>query len=164
MKLQTLRQQLHQVLIRFPEVNLAYLFGSQVTGKTGPLSDCDIAILVSGSVDQLEIQARLEHAVHCAIKVEKIDVILLRNAPIELAHAIISTGVIIIEKNIETRVEYEARVMSLYGDYLPVLREFHTQILKGDEYEARVKRYRAALGRTERTLGSIAAVSREKSS
>jgi predicted nucleotidyltransferase len=142
MDLQMRLQRLQWVLAGFPEVELAYLFGSQAADlaageagrHTGPLSDYDIAVLLSGGADPLELQARLENAVRRAVEVEKVDVVLLESATIELAKAIISTGIIILEKDFDTRVEYEARV----------------------------KRYRAALGRTERTLGSLRASAREE--
>lgn len=161
---------MQQVLAGFPEVELAYLFGSQaadmaagpVGRHTGPMSDYDLAVLLCADADPLDLQARLANAFRRALDVEKVDVLLLENAPIELAKAVISTGVLLLEKDVDTRVEYEARVMSLYGDYLPVLRAFRMQILEGEEYEARVKWYRAALGRTERTLGSLGAAAREE--
>ena len=64
---------------------------------------------------------------------------------------------------VATRVEYEAHVLSRYGDYLPVLRAQRDDILQRDKHAHRVQRYRAALGRTERTLGQIAAPRRQGS-
>jgi hypothetical protein len=46
-------------------------------------------------------------------------------------------------------------VMSRYGDYLPVLRALREDVLRGEQDGTRVRRYRAALERTERTLGQI---------
>ena len=79
----------------------------------------------------------------------------VNRAPIELAYAIIAEGIIIYERDPSTRIDYESKVMGLYGDYLPTLRAQKHDILNGDEYEIRVQRYREALGRTERALGEI---------
>lgn len=49
------------VLHEFPEIDLVYLFGSHVSGQTGPLSDIDIAILTSKSDDGFLIQTRFQH-------------------------------------------------------------------------------------------------------
>jgi hypothetical protein len=51
--------------------------------------------------------------------------------------------------------------MSLYGDYLPILREQRRNILEDTGYDTRIQRYRAALGRTERTLREIRATQGE---
>jgi hypothetical protein len=82
---------------------------------------------------------------------------MLNRAPVELAYAVIAQGKLLYERDIATREEYEADVMSRYGDYLPVLRAQRDDILRGEGYAHRIYRYRAALGRTERTLGEIAA-------
>lgn len=84
---------------------------------------------------------------------------MLNRAPIELAYSIIAQGVRLYEISIEVRVDYDAQVMSLYGDYLPILREQRTDILRGRSNDAGVQRYRAALGRTERALAQMTTAS-----
>jgi len=80
---------------------------------------------------------------------------MLNRAAVELAFAVISRGKLLYQRNDAERIEYEAKVMGLYFDYLPVLRSQRDDILKGGEYEARIHRYREAFGRTARTLGEI---------
>jgi predicted nucleotidyltransferase len=138
----------------FPEVTLAYLFGSQVKGEVGPLSDYDIAVLFESYSDGGELRGALGSALATALGT-RIDVVFLNRAPIELAYAIIAEGIIIYERDPSTRIDYESKVMGLYGDYLPTLRAQKHDILNGDEYEIRVQRYREALGRTERALSEI---------
>jgi hypothetical protein len=125
------------------------------------MSDYDLAVLVDHSMDELEIQARMAHALRVVLETERVDVVLLNSAPIELAYAIIAEGELLHQRDVATRVEYEAQVMSRYGDYLPVLRRQREEILREDSHAYRVQRYRAALGRTERTLGEIRAAQRE---
>ena len=43
MNFKDLENLMRDVVSNFPELRLSYLFGSQVTGKTGPLSDYDLA-------------------------------------------------------------------------------------------------------------------------
>jgi predicted nucleotidyltransferase len=138
----------------FPGVTLAYLFGSQVKGEIGPLSDYDIGVLCERHSDGGEFRSALGSALAAALGRE-IDVVFLNRAPIELAYAIIAEGVIIYERDSSARIDYESKVMGLYGDYLPTLRAQRHDILNGYEYETRVQRYRKALGRTERALGPI---------
>jgi predicted nucleotidyltransferase len=40
----------------FPEISLIYLFGSQMTGNVGPLSDFDVGILVEHETACMELQ------------------------------------------------------------------------------------------------------------
>ena len=136
----------------FPGVRLAYLFGSQVKGEVGPLSDYDIAVVFENHSDGGRLRSALGSALAAALD-SRIDVVLLNRAPIELAYAIIADGVVIYERDPSTRIDYESQVLGLYGDYLPILRSQRHDILNGDDYGTRVQRYREALGRTERALG-----------
>ncbi|MBS3788146.1 MAG: nucleotidyltransferase domain-containing protein [Candidatus Bipolaricaulota bacterium] len=79
----------------------------------------------------------------------EVDVLQLNNAPIELQHNVITSGVLIFEESTEEKVEYEARVLSRYGDYLPVLRRQRDEIIQVGSDEAIVQRCREALGKTE---------------
>jgi len=157
MNVEALKDTLSGLAVRLKGVQLAYCFGSQVEGSLGPLSDLDVAVLLDPTVDGRRMQAEVAHEVSQALQMNRVDVVLLHRAPIELAYAIIAHGEVLYQRDVATRVEYEADVLSRYGDYLPVLRGQRADILEGDEYVHRVRRYRAALGRTERTLGQIAA-------
>jgi predicted nucleotidyltransferase len=156
MDAQALKDRLSTILPGLDGVCLVYLFGSHVEGDLGPMSDYDLAVLVDRSVDGRRVQARLAHELARVLQTDRIDVILLNRAPIELAYGIIAQGEVLHEQDIATRVEYEATVLSRYGDYLPMQRAQRDDSLQGDDHDRRVHRYRAALGRTERTLGQIA--------
>ena len=142
------------ILSNQPEVLLAYLFGSRVDGDVGPLSDYDFGVLFDRAVDRAKARARLASALAAALGTDRIDVVSLRDAPVELAYAVISEGEVLYERDVEARVEYEADTMSRYFDYLPVLRSQRRDILRGGDHAARAQRNREALGRTERTLDS----------
>jgi predicted nucleotidyltransferase len=166
MDTQRLKEKLPHILSNLKEIRLLYLFGSQVEGRLGPLSDYDLAVLFDPTGDDGQVHARMSHELACALGTDQVDVVLLNRAPIELAYAIIAQGRVLYQRDVATRVEYEAQVLSRYGDYLPVLRAQRDDIMRGDEdgarvHQARVHRYRAALGRTERTLGQITAAQRQ---
>ena len=154
--------QIQTALASFPELKLAYLFGSQVGGRPGPLSDYDFGVLLGDARDVPALRARLAHELGRALGTDRIDVVILNRAPVELAYAVIAQGKLIHQIDEATRVEYEAGVMGRYGDYLPVLRAQRNDIGRGGEHAARVQRYREALGRTERTLGQIRASQGER--
>jgi uncharacterized protein len=146
---------IERVIARHPNVILAYLFGSQVRGEIGPLSDIDVALLLNDADETGMVRGKLRSAIAEALGEERVDVVFLNRATVEFAYAIIADGEPIYQRDAGTRVEYEAKIMSLYCDYLPVLRAHRADLLRGGEHETRVQRYREALGRTERTLSAL---------
>jgi predicted nucleotidyltransferase len=148
MSLTVVTKKLPVVLNDFAAISLVYLFGSQVNGRIGAMSDYDLAILTGPAEDDATIRIRFQHAIVQAIGTNKVDVVLLNHAPIDLAYHIISEGKLLYKRDILTQVEFEAQVLSQYGDYLPVLRSHYAQILQGDVNAKRVQRYREALGQT----------------
>lgn len=159
MDARALVEQLRPVIADAPAVALAYLFGSRAEGNVGPLSDYDIAALLDRDADHEAIRLHLTRQIRRALQIEAeaVDLVLLNEAPVELAFNVIASGKLICQRDAATRVEYEATVMSRYYDLLPMLRAWRQDILRGDDYDKRVQRYRAALGRTERTLEQIRA-------
>ena len=139
-------------------VRLGYVFGSQVDGNAGPLSDLDVAVLVTDGCwsDVTACQARLAHEIRARVAIDDIDLVFLNKAPIELAYHVIADGKRTYETDRATRIDYEAYVLERYGDFLPVLRAQREQILSDSDND-RIQRYRAALGRTERTLAALTA-------
>jgi len=139
---------------------LTYIFGSQVTGKTGPLSDYDFAVFLSRK-PSFQFKYRLKNKLVNVLNTEQVDLVILNDAPIELKYKVIATGKIIFKKNSATKVEFEADTLSKYFDYLPVLRAQKKEILKfkpkGEKYGDRIQRYRATLRKTEEMLNKIRA-------
>ncbi|WP_322814154.1 type VII toxin-antitoxin system MntA family adenylyltransferase antitoxin [Chloroflexus sp.] len=117
--IQHLRQQVEAMMTTHPNVCLVYLFGSQMIGTTGPLSDVDLAVLLTHGTSMLQAMAELEHRFAVILNVRRTNLVVLNQAPIELAYAVIAQGTIIYQRSLAKRVEYEAEVMSRYGDYLP---------------------------------------------
>jgi uncharacterized protein len=138
-------------------VRLAYLFGSQVSGNTGPMSDIDLGLLFFVDVDIQQVSSEIAHRLSKILCRMSVDIVSLNAAPVELAYTVIAQGVCIYRVNEVERVEFEARVLGKYGDYLPVLRAMRQDILEGEKHGHRVQRYREALRRTERTLSQIRA-------
>lgn len=135
---------------------LVYLFGSQVSGHVGPLSDLDLAILFEKYPDPRERYA-LAHQIATQVGSSRVDVVILNRAPIELQYNVITMGMIIYESNRLARIEFEARVLSRYFDYLPVLRSQRQELLRERHDASGIQRYRAALRKTESVLAEIRA-------
>jgi len=97
---------------------LAYLFGSTIRGNTGRLSDVDIAILVnekSSEKEHLDIELKILSEITILLKRNKIDLILLNEAPLLLTYNVIKNGVILKSNEIE-RVKFETKIISSYLD------------------------------------------------
>ncbi len=137
---------------------LAYIFGSQLRGKIGPLSDYDFAVFLSQK-PSFQFKYRLKNKLVNVLNTGQVDLIILNDAPVELKYKVIATGKIIFQKNSTIRTDFEADTLSRYFDYLPVLRAQKKDILKfkskGEKYGDRIQRYRAALRKTEEMLNKI---------
>ena len=132
---------------------LVYLFGSQVGGHLGPLSDYDFGILFSRKPANKK-KYLLAHLLGEVLGTGQVDLVALNQAPIELQYHIIATGCLLYEANPAERVEFEAQILSRYFDYLPILRGQRQEILgeKEENREAGIQRYRKALTKTQRVL------------
>ncbi|MQY66326.1 MAG: nucleotidyltransferase domain-containing protein [Clostridia bacterium] len=133
------------------KVLLAYLFGSQVSSRTGPISDYDIAVLLPQK-SPLAYKYQLTHQICELLNTSQVDLVILNKAPVELQYNVISSGKIIFAKDKYTKVEFEADTLSRYFDYLPILRKQREDIIKGGNYATRVQRSREALRKTEKLL------------
>lgn len=162
MELYELRENITSLAQAYPAILLVYLFGSQVRGRTGPLSDFDFAILLERGSSTPAMQADVHHELVLQVGNDKVDVVWLPRVPIELQYAIISQGVCLYRQNLNVKIEYEAYVMGLYGDYLPVLRAQRATLIQEGRRETRIQWYRTALERTERSLSQIRAAQVQK--
>jgi predicted nucleotidyltransferase len=140
-----------------PCIDLAYIFGSRADGKVGPISDYDIAVLYA-KLHAPNLRYELAHKLKKKLMTDRVDLVVLNDAPIELRYSVIASGIVVYEVNVKTRVEYEALTLSMYGDFLPVLRNQREDILKEGNNETGIQRYRAALGKTQRLLEQIRAL------
>ncbi|HHY55436.1 MAG TPA: nucleotidyltransferase domain-containing protein [Chloroflexi bacterium] len=152
----TLQPHIQAIAHSHSQVRLVYLFGSSVDGEIGVMSDVDLAVLLTHDSPLFHTRAQLTHLFSIALASKPIDLIILNVAPVELAYAVIAQGKLLYQRELAERIEYEANIMSRYGDYLPLLRAQRQDILKGEQHERRVQRYRAALGRTQRSIGAPA--------
>ncbi len=162
MKVKDLREKAAELARDFPAIVLVYLFGSQAGGVAGPDSDLDLGILVDHAGDTPEQRAGLHYEFARKCPADRVEMLWLNQAPIDLAFAVISQGILLFERDLASRVEFEAGVMSRYGDYLPVLRAQRADLLRGENHAARVQWHREALERTLRTLGEIRASQGQK--
>jgi predicted nucleotidyltransferase len=105
------------------EVVLAYLFGSIMERRSRPIHDIDIAVLVAPdqlkSFDQADpygynaqMNVRLAHLLQC----DKIDLVILNQAPPLLLREVIGKGKVIYSTTEVERIKFEAAALKKHAD------------------------------------------------
>ncbi|MBK9711014.1 MAG: nucleotidyltransferase domain-containing protein [Kouleothrix sp.] len=153
--------QLHAYFTAQDDVVLAYLFGSRGGERAAPSSDYDIAVLTDQPMSP-ERRYQMASEIARLLGGAAVDLVPLRRAPIELAYAVVAEGRRLFERDLAARVEFEADVLSRYGDSVRTLREQRADLIRGGAHEAGVRRYRAALDQTRRVLEEIGATTRQE--
>jgi predicted nucleotidyltransferase len=104
------------------EVLEAYLFGSAATGSTQPHSDVDVAVYLS---DPRPLPSRFGYAADLttdlmrALGTDRVDVVILNEAPPLLYHRVLRDGARILARDLRATTTREGRALSRYCDYLP---------------------------------------------
>lgn len=78
-------------LSRYPEIGVAYLFGSRARGTEGPMSDYDFAVYASGVADSFSFSIRLGTELSEALGTDAVDVVMLETVsdPVLLREAVL---------------------------------------------------------------------------
>lgn len=116
-------------------VQALYLFGSRAQGVEGPLSDYDFGVLMADEGHKRG--GKLYDAMYdilaplCPRTLENdiIDIVFVRDAPLELRFHIIRYGKVLFDENPRERGRFEDITTMLYCDYRPILDMFDKAIL-----------------------------------
>lgn len=112
-----------------PEVISAYVFGSVARGAAGPLSDLDLAVLVSDEVaDRLLLHVDLISGITELLSTERLDLVILNDASPLLAHRAFTRGVPVFVRDEERDRNFRDRATHRYLDTRP-LRELQSRAL-----------------------------------
>ncbi|MBI5099550.1 MAG: nucleotidyltransferase domain-containing protein [Nitrospirae bacterium] len=110
-----------------PEIKLVYLFGSQVTGKTGAMSDYDLAFYIDEKdIKKLhDLKFSLMDEISRALKTDRIDLVILNltESP-ELKYNIIKEGKLLFSEE-PYKVLIEPRILTEYFDFHDLLARYH---------------------------------------
>lgn len=127
----------HNVALLFPkmveelgrekDVVAVYLFGSYASGRTGPLSDVDVAVLLdeanfpSSYFDrELELLGKVNHT----LRTDEVSFVLLNKVPLTVQYGVLKASKLIYCKDEIKRVRFETIVFDRYLDFAVVLREY----------------------------------------
>ncbi len=131
----TLGKNLKQVksLLGAYDVDIAYVFGSYVSGNFGKNSDLDIAVLFPGeSSNQDRFQKRLELIEKLsAILGSDVDVVVMNDVKnLFFKYVIIKEGELIYQRREGLNLDFESGLMSRYFDFEPFLTEYNKNYVK----------------------------------
>jgi predicted nucleotidyltransferase len=113
------------------DVVAAYVFGSVGRGTSSSSSDVDIAILLRTSPPStlegrmLDYEAALERDLGRAVQL-----IVLNDAPPDLAYRVLRDGRIVLERDRVARLRFEVRTRNVYFDLLPILARYRRRALE----------------------------------
>ncbi len=96
------------------------------------MSDVDIGVLLDEKLsnkDRFELELKLISEITTLIKKNKIDLVVLNEAPLLLSYNIIKNGIIL--KSTETeRVKFETKILSIYMDEKYYIKRHTEETLK----------------------------------
>ena len=120
----TLSAKLLECLEPRGEILEAYLFGSIATGSAQAHSDVDVAVYVDAGrqrASSFGYVADLTAALMHALGTNRVDVVLLNEAPPLLYHRVIRDGTRILSRDLRATTTREGQALSRYCDYVPQL-------------------------------------------
>jgi len=111
------------VAVSFPEIELAYWFGSRAQGKGTPLSDWDFAVKYNKEMTWKE-QLNIRSSFPDCLKTDAVDLVDWDHSPLSLRYSIVQEGILLLCRDENLRVELETKTRSRYWDFEPYLREY----------------------------------------
>ncbi len=116
--LHELRRRSTEALERRPEVLEAYLFGSRARLQAQAHSDVDVAVFLAEIPDSpFGFEAELSADLMSALGENRVDVVLLNQAPPLLYHRVLRDGVRLFSRDPRATTGREGRALSRYCDY-----------------------------------------------
>ncbi|ACA58922.1 type VII toxin-antitoxin system MntA family adenylyltransferase antitoxin [Candidatus Desulforudis audaxviator] len=118
-----------------PAVTAAYLFGSQVKGNAGPLSDIDLAFLVEPTLISQRTypygyRAFLLTELISILKSTEIDLIILNEVPPLLQFQVIYHGEVLFSRSDKKRLAFHVKAFNEYQDMRPLLAVQHKYMVE----------------------------------
>jgi len=139
-------QKLSSALESEPDIAFAYLFGSVAKGRSGPLSDVDVAVYFNPTADarsRFNRRLKLMSMLGKALARDDVEVVALQDAPLDLAFEILAHGKLIFSKADGPKADFIFETLRRYHDEAP-RRKFEWEVMR-DEVK------RGAYGRPPRS-------------
>jgi predicted nucleotidyltransferase len=99
------------------EVRFAYLFGGLAAGRSGPLSDIDLAVYLKEGSRASSVKIKLLNNLIDLLRTEEIDLVILNAAPLPLAYRVLKNKRILVDRDPFLRHRYESLIIREYLDF-----------------------------------------------
>ena len=127
-------ENLKNIFKDYPYIACAYLFGSQASGKTGPMSDVDIAVLLKEPYpkgrDLIHKMDYLAYKMETVLKRE-VDIVEMNKQGLIFQYNVLRTGKLIYDADPDFRIRFVAKAISDYCDFEPTLRFMNNYYFEG---------------------------------
>jgi predicted nucleotidyltransferase len=122
---------LAQKLKNINDLQLVYIFGSYGRNNPKPLSDVDLAVLLIPGTKVYYFKRRLEliREITTILKTDKIDLVILNEAPLPLAYRVLRDGKLLYKVNEVVEYKFKEQIVLQYLDFQPIL-NMHLEALK----------------------------------
>jgi uncharacterized protein len=120
-----------------PDVIALYAFGGLAKGQLKPLSDLDIAVMVSNmltNTERFEKQLQLLSTLNRLFRTDEIDLVLLNDASPRFAHSILRDGKLLFCRDFKVLVNFTEYIRKRYFDFIYYRDCFDEVFLKGIGY------------------------------
>lgn len=131
------KRQLPKEELQHLGVDAVYLFGSQAEGVAGASSDIDIGIVLKNPIPRQKpitaLYNALFHVLHDCFDMSNfrtMDIVFLQRASLELQFDVVQHGKVLFESSPDVRMNFEERVVALYRDFKPILKQFNHAVLE----------------------------------
>jgi len=121
-----------RALESFDGIAAVLVFGSQATGRARDDSDIDVAILFENApppAERKELLRMLFVALGRELSTERLDLVILNDAPSKLAFHVLRDGQVVLERLPELLHRFRVATYSRHADYEPIER-FFAQVTK----------------------------------
>lgn len=127
-----LREVLPLVLAQYP-VDAAYVYGSVARGVATPLSDVDVALLLTASpppYERLKLELIIQGEIEAVGGFSVVDVRSINEAPLIVQGRIVQQGILLYERDRKRRVAFEVATRKRYFDFAPVAHRLQKAFLQ----------------------------------
>lgn len=110
-----------------PEIQAAFLFGSQASGRARADSDIDVAILIDRDSAGHDTRGRLRRviaALAAHVAADRLDVVILNDAPPALAFQVLKGGKLAFERDRTALHRFRVSIYARHSDFEPTERFF----------------------------------------
>jgi hypothetical protein len=117
--MQEILQKLPRALESESDIAFAYLFGSVAKGRSGPLSDVDVAVYFHPAGDsrsRFKRRLQLMSKLGKALQRDDVEVVPLQDAPLDLAFEILAYGKLLFSKDDGQKADFIFETLRKYHD------------------------------------------------